>query len=395
MSLNRLGFAVLVSGSIACSGSSEGDTPPPSGSSTHRSQLLSSVVDSALVPSFIAFVAAADELRDAAAAWAASPSDTVARDSARSAFRNASIALQRLEPMQIGPAGAPNETTGGAGIRGELYSWPVVSPCRVDQETVKAEFGSDSFFTSRLANVYGLDALEYLMFTEAEANACPASQTINATGTWRVLVESGNLAEARASYASAVAAQLAKDAARLREAWTQGFANDLKTAGQTGSSFASTQAALDEIFAAIFYLERNVKDTKLAAPLGITAACMNTSCPDIVESQHAQMSLEWVQANLQGFALVFLGGETAESGYGFDDLLTDEGFEELATTMRAQLETALSASQTASAPMREQLETTEMMTLHSRVNDLARNLKTQFVSALGVRVPNEGAADND
>lgn len=392
--MKRLAVAALTLAAVACSESGDEQPMGPNGAST-RSQLIAAVVDNAVVPSLETLVQETTALQMAIAAWAAAPSDAAALNAARTAFSRASIALQRVELMQLGPAGAANSVIGGAGLRAELYSWPIVSACRVDQELVKAEYGQSTFFSSRLTNVYGVDALEYLLFREGMGNACPASQTINAMGTWRMLVDAGNLDSNRSAYASAVASQLAADAARLRDAWNSAFAADLKSAGESRSSFPSTQAALDDLFAAIFYLERELKDTKLGGPLGISSACMNNSCPDILESRHAQLSLEWIRANLEGFELVFLGGATAEAGYGFDDLLAAEGFEDLATTMRGQLIAARAAADAAAAPMATQLETAETVEIYTRVNELARNLKTQFVSALSLRVPNEGAADND
>lgn len=397
--MRRLGptaaFLVLLSG---CSENGEGggDTPSPTGSTHARQQLLASVVDRAILPSLSLLVTETRKLSDAAATWAQSPADAAARTSAQNAFVVASAALQRVEPMQMGPGGAVDSFVGGEGLRDELYSWPIVSACRVDQETVRAEYGDAGFFTSRLSNVYGLDALEYLLYAEGEDNACPASQTINASGSWRTLVGMpGALPQRRAEYAAAVARQLAQDAVRLESAWTGGFAAEVKAAGEEGSRFSTTQGAVDGLFAAIFYLERAVKDTKLGSPMGITAACMTPSCPDIVESRHARLSLEWVRANLEGFGRIFLGGEDAATAYGFDDLLTASGFEALATTMREQLVAAQSAAEAATGPMQDTLETPSTRAVHARVDELARNLKTQFVSALALRVPNEGAADND
>lgn len=391
--------AVLALGITACSESGDGggdNDNPPDGSTSARQQFLTSVVDSAILPSLAALVTETAKLRDATAAWSSAPTDAAALAAAREAFVTASAALQRTELMQMGPGGSADSFLGGEGIREELYSWPVVSACRVDQETVKNEFAAPDFFTTRLTNVYGLDALEYLLYVEGEDNACPASQTINASGSWRMMVQTaGTLVQRRAAYAAVVSAQLASDAERLDQAWRQSFAAEVKDAGEDSSRFGSTQDAIDSLFAAIFYLERAVKDTKLGSPMGITAACMTSSCPDIVESRHAGLSLEWVRANLEGFELVFLGGATAEAGFGFDDLLVDAGFDTLATTMRDELVAAKAAANDASGPMQDTLEVPSTRAVHTSVDALARNLKTQFVSALALRVPNEGAADND
>ena len=86
--------------------------------------------------------------------------------------------------MQLGPAAPTGSGVGGAGKRDEIYSWPTVNPCRIDQELVEQGYLQGDFFTANLVNTYGLDALEYLLFYGGDANACAPQLPLNVDGTW-------------------------------------------------------------------------------------------------------------------------------------------------------------------------------------------------------------------
>ena len=124
-----------------------------------------------------AFAAAADALDAAVTAYAggAAPSD------AQGAWRAAALAWQAVEVMQVGPL-AKGTAPGAQGLRDEIYSWPTVSPCRVDQEVVTERYADPGFFDAAVVNVYGLDALEYLLFRADAGNACDRQVRINADG---------------------------------------------------------------------------------------------------------------------------------------------------------------------------------------------------------------------
>jgi predicted lipoprotein len=363
-----------------------------------RRALLASEVDRVIVPAFERLVTSAEALQTAAAAYAAAAESGEApseRMAAQAAFETMMQDLQVVELMQMGPYGPSMRFAGGLGIRDEMYSWPIVSACRVDQETVEAAYGDAGFFEAELPNVYGADALERLLYATGTDNACPAPHPINMQGSWTALGDEG-IRVNRARYAAAVATQLAAEAGRVRDAWTSGFADGVRSPGEGASAYRTTQQAVDELFASIFYLEKEVKDTKLGAPLGVTAACDAGTCPDLLEARFAGASLAWVQANLQSFELLFHGGRPSDAdAYGFDDLLAESGAPDLAMRMRAALDDARAAAAAAPTPLRDHLDDPAATALHGALVTLARDLKTQFVSVLALRVPSEGAADND
>ncbi|NJK90172.1 MAG: imelysin family protein, partial [Myxococcales bacterium] len=275
--------------------------------------------------------------------WAAAPSSTSARQAAQQAWVETVLLWQEAELMQVGPAGssgAVGRRTGGRDLRDEIYYWPFANPCRVDQELVRNQFEGEGFFDSALPNVYGLDALEYLLFSESTSSACPPQADILQNGGWAGLGE--QLTQRRADFAAAVSVRLADDAERLRDAWTTGFRDGFVSAGQAGSPYRSAQAAIDEVFAAMYYIELRTIDLKLGAPPGLNQRCLRPTCPEQIESQYAGVARRAILRNMQGFAKMFFGGERSDpSAIGFDDYLTAAGAGPLAADMSARLEAAI------------------------------------------------------
>ena len=366
--------------------------------SERRRAMLESQVDRVILPTLTRLLSNAQQLSAAATTYAAAvrlgPASTE-QMTLRAAFRQTSQALQEAELFQFGPYGTSSAFVGGEDLRDEVYSWPVRSRCRVDQETIEGNFRNSNFFDSEFANVFGMDALERLIFAESPANACSAPHIINTSGAWAALTEQEIRIE-RADYAVILSAYFTTKVQELVDRWSNGFADEVKTAGLSDSDYSSTQAAVDDVFAALFYIETEVKDTKLGAPLRITSSCSATGCTDLLESQDARLSLEWVRANLISFQSILLGGESSDTdAVGFVDLLEDVGATELADELRQLTQQAIQAADRVPTPLRDNLDSEEAAALYTAVQAITTPLKTQFVSVLALRVPDEGAADND
>ena len=164
--------------------------------------------------------------------------------------------------MQIGSLGVASTRTGGAGLRDEIYSWPSTNRCRIDQELVEGNFDvapEERALGSELVNVRGLDALEDLLFYRGAESRCAPQIEIVADGRWAGI--QAELELRRDLYAAHVVARLSVDVTRLIDAWGA-FRPSLVDA----SAYGSQRAARDEVFAALFYLDLQTKDAKLAIP---------------------------------------------------------------------------------------------------------------------------------
>lgn len=352
--------------------------------------VLAQVGPGVIAPALAEARAAHGALRTALGAWAADPSDPTARAAAQAAFGAALGAWQVVEPMQLGPAGSSLTVAGGEDRRDAIYSWPSVNPCRVDQVTVDGAYEAADFFTANLVNVYGYDALEHLLWAGPD-NVCPGQVAINADGTWDALGPAG-VEERRAAYAVAVADGIDAQLGALESAWGADGAWSAALIGGPGTPYADTQAALNAVFVALFYLETMTKDRKLLQPLG-GKDCGAEACPEDLEALPSGLGAAFIAANLRGFRALFTGGD----GVGLDDLLVELGHEDLSAEILTDTDAAIALATAIDTPLVTLLETdrAQVQALHDAVKAVCDDLKGDLATVLSLQVPSEAAGDND
>ncbi len=357
-------------------------------------EALRSIADQAIAPTYAEFAAAADALEQATAAWAAAEGDDIepARAAAADAWLAAMAAWQRAELMQLGRAGS-SDAIGGEGLRDEIYSWPTTNACLVDNELVVEGFDEPDFVSTRLVNVYGLDALEYLVFQTEPVNACPPQHPLNADGEWDAL-DPVELDARRARYAASIAAATSTVADELAADWSGTWADYLADPGMGESPYPDAAAALDELMRAAFYLDIEVKDIKIAEPAGLTCT---SSCLAKLESRWAAASKQNVLANLEGFRRLYLGGESPEAGVGFDDLLVSIGEDQLASDMLARTDEAIALLEGFEGSFIAALEADPdaLIEVHAAIKRVTDLLKGDFATVLALTIPSDAAGDAD
>lgn len=335
---------------------------------------------------------AASTLSGAVEAWLTAEEADADTEAAQSAAQNAwsqtMAQWQRMEVMQLGPSASSVKAVGGSDIRDEIYSWPVTNECKVDQVTAKLDWSESGFLDDALINSKGLDALEVLLFSERGVNSCSSMVSINRDGIWDELGEDGT-AEARAGYAVVLANRVESDIERIRTGWTDGFADDLATAGEATSSFETELLGVNAIFDALFYLETVTKDRKMGWPLGLTD-CGQDDCTTEIESPMAGGSSDWLAANLAGFEALFSGSE----GFGMDDLLDSIGQAETATTVLENATTAMESAEGMSGDIGS-VSNDELAGVHADLKGVTDLLKSDVATLLTLQVPSEAAGDND
>jgi len=401
--LRASAFALVVPALLSLSAcKSDNPTPPDAGTDTPndtvaatRAALLEST-GACVLRTAREFQTAATALETAATAHAATP-DASTRDAARAAYHQAMDAWQVAEVMQVGPA-APRGLPGGAEIRDNVYSWPLVSRCAIEEQLVSRSYEAAGFENS-LVSRRGLFALEYLLFFEGEDTACPSTSAIVSQGTWAALSADERAARKRA-YAAVVAADIHRRAEALVNAWAadQGnFARTLATAGSGNPVYPTTQAALNSVSDAMFYLERDVKDLKLARPLALRD-CATATCPEHLESQFAARSKANIRANLVGYRRLTEGCGEGFSGTGFDDLLEASGADALAAKLRER--NAAAAAGIEAVPGDDLAQTLAQdkpaaRALYEVVKNVTDVLKTELVTVLDLELPQSVEGDND
>ncbi|WP_437964944.1 imelysin family protein [Sorangium sp. So ce260] len=360
-----------------------------------KAKLLSAAADCALNRA-CEFEAQARALSESAAALASGPGEPSA-SAARGAWLAAMTVWQEAEVFRFGPA-ASSTQPGGQDLRDQIYAWPLVSRCKIEEQIVSRAYAQPSF-SSSLINARGLAAFEYLVFHVGGDNACSQFSPINASGTWAAL-GAGELAQRKADYAAAVAADVLTRAGALARAWAPeagSFREKLVQAGRGSPVFATEQAALNAVSDAMFYVEKELKDWKLGRPLGFTEDCVTPTCPEALESRFAQASTAHLRANLRGFRRLFQGCGEGGEGVGFDDWLREVGSGDLADRMLAALSGAQVAVDALDPPIEQALSTdrTKVEAVYSAVKALTDLVKTEFVSALNLELPQSSEGDND
>jgi uncharacterized protein len=316
---------------------------------------------------------------------------------------------QQAEVYQVGPSASLADlevAVGAQGLRDEIYSWPTVNPCGVDQDIVTDKYATDDFFDARGSDRYGLDAAGYLLFFQEADNHCSVINSINTQGTWGD-ISAEDLKQKRALYAHAVATNVEDRAIEIHNAWKQdagNFIEDFATAGQVGSSYATVEEALNDLSDALFYIEKDVKDFKLAKPAGIQG-CSQVSCPDDVEAPFSRVSRDNIIANLEAAQKVFLGASPGTEAVGFDDFLRDRDPSDVADAMTANLAATIQAAQdmdstlyeAASSVTEEECAAGNDPICHTyyTLKGFTDDLKTRFVEILELNLPVEASGDAD
>jgi uncharacterized protein len=342
------------------------------------------------------FLPRATELEAAATALAAQPSATT-REAAREAFRRALDAWEVAEPMQFGPA-APGSVAGGQELRDNIYAWPLVSRCSVEEQVVARGYESPDFGTS-LVTRRGLVALEYLLFYEGADTACAASSPIVSSGSWAALGSDERESRKRA-YAVAAAAEVRRRAAQLVDAWDPAkgdFSGRLASAGPGNDVYRTAHAALNSVSDALFYVEHEVKDVKIARPLGLRD-CPTATCPELLESPFAARSKANVRANLVGFRRIIEGCGPGFEGYGFDDLLEAVGAGPLAAKLRDRGAAAQASLEAIDEPdLKEALvaDPPSVRAMYDGLKGVTDVLKTELMTVLDLELPKSLEGDND
>lgn len=373
-------------------------TPPLTGGGAFSKAALIAASADCAVWHYCTFESGARTLVSATSAYRDEPS-AARQAEAQQAFASAMASWQRAELFRFGPAARTGEP-GGQDLRDLIYAWPVRAECKVDEQTVSQSYASAAFhgvdFVASPVTGRTLSALEYLLFNGSTQNRCSAFASINASGGWAALA-ADELQARRRAYAAEVAVDLNTRGEQLLGAWRDGFRARFTESGAGNPVFTSEQQVLNAVSNALFYLDLELKDQKLATPLGLTPECAATACPDAVESRFTSYSLSHLRENLVGFRRLFQGCGADYAGVGFDDWLRDVGAGELAERMLGNLagiDAALGRVQGSLAQALVQ-DRASVLAIHTAVKAVTDDLKTELVTVLNLELPAATEGDND
>lgn len=322
---------------------------------------------------------------------------------AKTAWHELMDKVQQTEIHVVGPA---LKNDGALQSRIHSYTSGKISRCGIDQAVIQLNQSADFTVTNRAINQKGMGALEYLLFNDDMNHSC--SSQVSTTSGWNDLALPERALQ-RCNLALALAGDLAEASNSIHDAWTSddsSFRTEFLSESNRSDNF-------QQITDALFYIETYTKSGKLAIPLGLDPKCSGITCPDLVESQYSESSLRNIKTNTQEFLRIFNG----DSGVGFDDLIADAGFADIANRFKTQaadvinkvdeIQTSLSTQLATISSSNEEAacinaqanpddeSTLSVCSLAGLIKRITDDLKIDFVAVVNVPVPGRVQSDND
>lgn len=380
-------------------GGGEPSTPtPPPVTAFEQKALIANLTDNVITPAYQMFEQRAQAQLQAVSQYCQAP-DATTLATAQTSWRDAMAKWQQIEVMQIGPL-AVNSST----LRNNIYSWPIVSSCGVDQDVMFFETGfinsTPYNIVNRTATRRGLDALEYLLFNTVTEHSCSTTPTI--LQTWAQKTDQQRMTS-RCNFAQEVASDLTNNATQLITQWTgaNGYAETLKQAGEAGNEFADVHDGVNLISDALFYIDSVAKDDKLGAPLGYFAndcGPVDALCAENVESPYSDNSIDNLINNVIGFQTLFNGQGTDENNtLGFDDYLIEVDDQATSQQMLSNIDALLTDLKNYDSSLAQSInnDSAQAVQTHAQMKEVTDQLKVDFINSLALKLPQTAAGDND
>jgi hypothetical protein len=203
----------------------------------------------------------------------------------------------------------------------------------------------------------------------------------------------------KAAFAHALAVDVAARATALVGAWEPtGFLAELDRAGRGSTLFTTQKAAIDAIAAALFELDE-VKDRKLAIPLGLIE-CPIDSCTSTPESAWAGAGKSHLADNARGLRVLLEGAAPASTGspLGYDDYLDALGMSSLVSELRADLgalDAAIAALPEAPLAVTLAADAPAVRRVYDAAKEVNDFLKLELTIALSITPPARVQGDTD
>lgn len=317
-----LSFALLA-------GCSDDDPAGPQDVSTDFSTYLDDFVAQVVVPTYADLRDGAADLATASAELLATP-DQPNVNAAAAAWANTRAPWESSEAFLYGPAAYLS-------LDPALDSWPV------DQQQLEDVLDSGLDLTPDfVANglgpaVRGFHTIEYLIFRNGQPR------------------DVGDFTPRELQYLAAAATVLADEANTLWAAWAEGldggtpYGDMFARAGQSGSSYPSQGAAIQELIEGMIGICDEVANGKIADPY-------DENDTALVESQFSFNSLTDFGNNLRSVQNAYLGEYHGGSfdGVGIDEFVASQNAD-LGTMLQAQIAAAIAAIADIPAPFRNNL----------------------------------------
>ena len=384
----------------------------PSASATKLS-VLTAVVDEIVIPNYKQLATQTAPLAGSSSPIAAYCSSIGTDDeaskleAAREDWKSIMKTVQKTEMHIFGQAALNNLS-----LRNRVYFYlekdrlvETVSTCATDVAVANAWADNQYSVSASSANQRSMSALEYLLFNNNLDHTCAAN--VSAVSDWNALSDTDRKVR-RCGLSLQIANDVAMNAEQIHATWL-GSRDDFLDPNEVGTRFELMTDGL-------FYFEKHTKSAKLNGPIGIDALCPDEqlTCPDFVESPFRETSLQNIKANAEQLLEIF--------DKGLDDLANESAPDDWSSSFKSLISAVINkiammqsaapndslvqqvariSSANDSAACQSAFDSPEVdadltiCSLGGLVKNVTDDLKIEFITYLGVDLPEGAGGDTD
>jgi hypothetical protein len=384
----------------------------PSASATKLS-VLTAVVDEIVIPNYKQLATQTAPLAGSSSPIAAYCSsigtdDEAAKlEAAREDWKSIMETVQKTEMHIFGQAALNNLS-----LRNRVYFYlekdrlvETVSTCATDVAVANAWADNQYSVSASSANQRSMSALEYLLFNNNLDHTCAAN--VSAVSDWNALSDTDRKVR-RCGLSLQIANDVAMNAEQIHATWL-GSRDDFLDPNEVGTRFELMTDGL-------FYFEKHTKSAKLNGPIGIDALCPDEqlTCPDFVESPFSETSLQNIKVNAEQLLEIF--------DKGLDDLANESAPDDWSSSFKGLISAVINkiammqsaapndslvqqvariSSANDSAACQSAFDSPEVdadltiCSLGGLVKNVTDDLKIEFITYLGVDLPEGAGGDTD
>ena len=384
-----------------------------SSASATKLSVLTAVVDEIVIPNYKNL---ADEASDFAAdngpvagycAALGADDEESKLDLAKNGWKSLMSRVQKTDLHIMGPAAKNNNS-----LRNRVYFYQekdrlmeTMSTCATDVAVVNANDDTGFQVSVTANNQRGMSALEYLLFEENLDHTCSAN--VSAVADWNSVSDDDRKAQ-RCALAELIADDVAVNASQIHSDWGS-YREGFLDAGEIGTTFELMTDGL-------FYFEKHTKSAKLNGPIGIDALCPDEqlTCPEFIESPFSETSLQNIKVNAEQLLEIF--------DKGLDDLANESAPDDWSSSFKGLISAVINkiammqsaapndslvqqvariSSANGAAACQSAFDSPEVdadltiCSLGGLIKNVTDDLKIEFITYLGVDLPEGAGGDTD
>ena len=331
------------------------------------------------------------------------------RDKPKSMFLRAMRSYHFTEAFQIGVI-----SRNGHQMRENIYP-EYFSLYSVDEQITLKQVDKNHEYSVNPAHL-GFPALEYLIFEDQLVNRCHPNCREDLMKQWNRLSDTLKL-QNRCDYMRHASGLLSKEVKILQDSWLP-LNQDITLSQTYQQDFKIIKEFAIQLTHSFNFFDHTVKDIRLGVPSGINRTwCADDSCPHESEHRHSQDSIFSLIYSVKGLWAIFTGDKidsnfnTVEAGYGYEEWLIENGYEDLAKDFKHRISNFLeniqkwqehsieSMSQDISlkkcAETTSEKRTVEICALYQDLKKITDLYKNDFLLAMDFGRPLEQGGDTD